>query len=184
MGWWNKWFGRQGGPAGTARAGWHVEWSAAAAGQPGRAHIDALKARLDALALPEEEVELEREMVEGLEAVVALRDRVDASGLPVTETGHRVIGGETCHFSAPVFAPDEADHPGGRLLLTPTRAVFVGGGRTIAVPWHAVTQARQSDRDLILIRADRERLYRFRCNSFGDAMTSALLARRLMRSRS
>lgn len=172
--------GAKRGPGESARAAWQDQWAAAAGRQPRREDVESLKARLDGLALPEEEIELEREMLDGLEALIALQERVEANGLPTTETGHRVIGQETCHFSAPVFAPDEPDHPGGRLLFTPTRAVFVGGGRTIPVPWHAVTQTQQAERDLLLIRADRERLYRFRCNSFGDAMSAALLARRLM----
>ncbi len=180
MGWWTRWIAGKRGAADSARAAWQEAWSAAAAQAVPPEAVDALKARLETLGLPEEEIELEREMLDGLETAIALRESVERSGLPYTETGHRVIGQETCHFSAPVFAPDEPDHPGGRLLFTPTRAVFVGGGRTIPIPWHAVTQTQQAERDLLLIRADRERLYRFRCNSFSDAMTAALLARRLM----
>ena len=36
-----------------------------------------------------------------LEAVVA------STGLPVIDTGHRVVGSDACHFMAPVSMPDE-----------------------------------------------------------------------------
>lgn len=179
MGWWRRWFGERNTPADNARGKWREAWSAAVA-QPADDSAQALKSQLDALGLPEEEIELEREMLEGLEAVLALQRQVDSSGLPVAETGHRVIGSEPCHFTAVVFAPDEPDHPGGRLLFTATRALFVGGGRTITTAWHSIGDVHQADRDVLLIRVDRERLYRYRCNSFADAMCATLLARRLM----
>jgi hypothetical protein len=179
MGWWRRWFGGQRTPAEIARSHWREAWTQAAA-QPAEDTARSLKAQLDALGLPEEEVELEREMLEGLDALAALLIRLNTSGLPLAETGHRVIGGEPCHFSAVAFAPDEPDQPGGRLLLTPTRAVFVGGGRTIDVRWHSIVEVRQAQRDLLLIRVDRERLFRFQCNTHGDAMCAAAVARRLM----
>jgi hypothetical protein len=42
---------------------------------------------------------------------------------------------------------------------------------------------QQSARDLLLVRKDRERLYRFRTNSYADALCGAQLARRLMAAR-
>lgn len=144
--------------------------------QPGREAVEALRGQLDGLGLPAEEVELEQEMLDGLAALVDLQ----SAAMPVVETGHRVIGAERCHFSAPALMPDEPSQPAGRLLFTPTRAVFVGGGRPTAIPWHAVGDVRQSSRDVLLVRTDRERLHRFRTNSFVDAMCAAHLARRLM----
>ena len=76
--------------------------------------------------------------------------------------------------------PDEPAEPSGRLLLTGARAIFVGGARGTAVPWHAVREALHAGRDLILIRADRGDLYRFRCNSFSDAFRGVFIARHLI----
>ena len=79
--------------------------------------------------------------------------------------------------------PDEAGEPSGRLLLTATRAIFVGGARGTTVPWHAVRQALQAQRDLILIRAAGDNLHRFRCNSFSDVFRAAFIARHLTAQR-
>lgn len=180
MGWWRRWFGRTLTPAEMARATWRQAWAAAKAdGGDSPASIASLRQQLENLGLPEEEIELEREMLEGLEAVRQLRSGMENGELPRADTGHRVIGTEPCHFTAIAFAPDEPDHPAGRLLFTPTRAVFVGGGRTLTIPWHSILEVHESDRDVLLVRVDRERLFRFRCNTFADAMSAATLARRL-----
>jgi hypothetical protein len=142
--------------------------------------VACLRSALESLALPTEEVELETEMLDGLAAAVELESAIGASGLPIVETGHRVIGAEPCHFSAPVFLPDNHSHAAGRLLYTPTRAVFVGGATPTTVPWHAVTDVQQAARDILFVRADRERLHRFRANSYADALCGALVARRLL----
>jgi hypothetical protein len=42
----------------------------------------------------------------------------------------------------------------------------------------------REDRDLLLIRADRQDAHRFRCNSYGDALCCAFIAARLIRPRS
>jgi hypothetical protein len=143
------------------------------------ASVESLGSSLRALGLPDEDTEIEREMLEGLQALVQLRQASATDGLPIIETGHRVIGADRCHFTAPVSMPEDEAQPSGRLLLTGARAIFVGGARTRTVPWHAVAEVLQHDRDLVLIRKDRESLYRFRCNSYGDAMCGAYLARRL-----
>jgi hypothetical protein len=157
---------------------WHRAWSEAIAGASSTAAA-ALEARLDALDLPDDEIEIEREMVEALRDLAQLRAAADRNGLPVVETGHRVIGADRCHFSAPVSMPDEAAQPSGRLLFSATRAIFVGGGRTTAVAWHAVGEVLQRERDLVLVRKDRSHIYTFRCNSFADALCGAFLAREL-----
>jgi hypothetical protein len=149
------------------------------AGAPDAAGLTSLEARLDALGLPDDDIEIEREMLEGARDLLRLRSDVDSAGLPVVETGHRVIGTDRCHFSAPVSMPDDAAQAAGRLLLTGVRAVFVGGARTTALPWHAVGEVVQSERDIVLIRKDREHVYRFRCNTFTDAVCGTFLAQRL-----
>lgn len=160
---------------------WRSEW-ARTVEQPTADAAERLAEALDALGFNEEDIEVEREMLDGLRELLDLRRSVD-SGLPILETGHRVIGTDRCHFSAPVSMPDEDAQPSGRLLLTSTRAVFVGGARTASIPWHAVGQARHEQRDIILIRKNRENLYRFRCNSFADALRGAFLSRQLVAHR-
>ncbi len=172
---WRRWFGRGRSEADRARDAWRTAWAKAVA-EPSSDAIEALEAQLAGLPLPAEEVELEQEMLDGLAALSALT----SADMPSVETGHRAIGTQPCHFSAPAFMPDEPSQPGGRVLFTPSRAVFVGGGRPSTIPWHSVSDVQQSARDVLLVRADRERLYRFRMNSYADALCAAHLARRLM----
>ena len=163
-------------------ADWQREWAAVAAKADPEA-LTALNSRLDAIGLPDEEIEIEREMLDGLRELIELRAAIESNGLPVLETGHRVIGTDRLHFIAPVSMPDDSSQPSGRLLLTGTRAIFVGGARTTTVPWHAVGEARHDRRDVVLIRKDRENLYRFRCNSFADALCGAYMSQRLAGTR-
>jgi hypothetical protein len=183
MTWWRRWLRRTTSPAEAARNSWRTSWAAAAA-LPDCAQIQALTTQLNSLALPEEEIELEREMLEGLHAACEQRAQLESGALPVLETGHRVIGAEVCHFSAPVFMPDEPAQPAGRLLFTPIRAVFVGGGKPSSIPWHSIADVHQTARDVLLVRVDREHLFRFRTNSYADALCAAQLVRRLMPRRS
>jgi hypothetical protein len=178
MTWWRR-FGRKRSPADIARDAWRTAW-AAALHHPNHGGVDGLKADLAALGLPQEEAELEQEMLDGLVALAAQRSKLESAGLPMVETGHRVIGTEACHFSATACMPDEPGQPGGRLLFTPTRAVFVGGGAPSTIPWHAVADVQQAVRDVVLVRGDRPRLFRFRTNSYADALCAALLARHLV----
>jgi len=157
---------------------WRRVWQAASA-TPDAAHVASLSAALDQLGLSEEDIAIEREMLEGLDQLVRLQSAVAAEGVPVIETGHRVVGGDACHFSAPSSMPDEASHPSGRLIFTNARAVFVGGAKATTLPWHAVSEVVRQDRDVILVRHDRETCYRFRCNVFADALSGAFLARTL-----
>ena len=124
---------------------------------------------------------MEEEMLDGLRRLVELNDRLAAASLPTIETSHRVLGSDRCHFIAPVSMPDDPAQPTGRLLLTSVRAVFAGGGRTPALPWHAVREVIQTERDLLLVRLGTDDGYRFRCNSFADALCAAAIARHLMR---
>jgi hypothetical protein len=141
--------------------------------------VSELRARLD--QLPDDDLEIEREMLEGLEQALALTSSIKDGRLPALVTGHRVVGTDTCHFSAPASMPDIAAQPSGRLLLTSARAIFVGGGRGLTVPWHSLTRPTHAERDLVLIRVDGSALYRFRCNSYGDALCAAITAQHLVR---
>jgi len=157
---------------------WQESWTEAVA-NPNRHALDELRAGLERLSAPDGDLEIEREMLEALEHAVVFAAAVAESGLPAIATGHRVVGTDVCHFTAPVSMPDDPAQPSGRLLLTSARVIFVGGARGMSVAWHAVTQPAQSHRDLILIRSDGTALYRFRCNSFDDAICAAFIARQL-----
>jgi hypothetical protein len=176
-----RWF-KRGGMA-TRRA---QDWRAAcleAAGAPDERRLERLRAELEAWGSADDEIEIERELLEGLRDLVDLTKVVADLGLPTLETGHRVVGRDVCHFSVSCSMPDEPGEPSGRLLLTAARAIFVGGSRGTTVPWHAVRQALHAERDLVLIRADREDLHRFRCNSYSDAFRGRLIAQHLVASR-
>ena len=157
---------------------WREAWVRAVADPSGEAASD-LRTRLDQVSAPDGDLEVEREMLEALEHMVDFVAEVARHGLPALPTGHRVVGSDVCHFSAPVSMPDDPAQPSGRLLLTNTRCIFVGGARGMSVPWHAITRPRQAHRDLMLIRSDNTALYRFRCNSFEDAICAAFIAGQL-----
>ncbi len=177
------WFRRNGaGKEDPRLTAWRIKWTAAASTGDTTARA-ALARELESLGVPDDDAEIEREMLEALERLEHLRADVEATGLPRLETGHRVVGLDVCHFIGPVSMPDEAAQPSGRLLLTSARAIFVGGANGSAVPWHAVTEVAHAERDLLLARADRQQHYRFRCNSFADALCAAFLARELMERR-
>jgi hypothetical protein len=138
-----------------------------------------LREHLDALGHAPDDIEIEREMLDALHDAAELATAIRHTGLPLVATGHRVVGIETCHYTAPASMPDEPGQPGGRLLLTSGRAIFVGGANRIA-PWHSIGDASHLERDIVLIRADREQVYRFRCNSYSDALRGAFIARELV----
>ena len=99
-------------------------------------------------------------MLEGLESLVELGERFGSTGSPRFETGHRAVGADRCYFSAPASLPDDPAQPSGTLLLTATRAIFVGGARGVTIPWHGVGAIQRHDRDLVLVRTDRQDLHR------------------------
>jgi len=141
-----------------------------------------LEGRLHATPPLAEDVEIEEEMLQALRDVLALERQLAAADLPLIETTHRAAHGERCHFSAPVSMPDDPAQPTGRLLLTSGRAAFAGGSRTPAIAWHAARDIVRSDRDLLIVRAGGGdgSLYRFRCNSYSDAVCAAAIARHLI----
>ena len=164
---------------GSAATQWRQDWTAAAAA-PDDAAVRALRERLALLpTAPDDDFEIEQEMLEGLEGLLRFAAQAAEHGLPAVDTGHRVVGADRCHFSAPASMPDDPAQPSGRLLLTNARAVFVGGSRGITLPWHALAAPVHSDRDLILVRVDGSALHRFRCNSYSDVLTATFVARRL-----
>lgn len=160
---------------------WREAWEAAARTTDTGA-VPRLRSQLDALALPEDEIEIEREMLDGLAELATLASSVGTNGLPAIPTGHRIVGADICHFTAPASMPDDPSQPSGRLLLTSARAIFIGGPGAGA-PWHSLGEAAHADRDLVLVRHDRSHLHRFRCNTYSDAMTAAFMARHLIAAR-
>jgi hypothetical protein len=167
---------------GEVRA-WREAWSQAVASlDPAAvAPLEAALLRTPALA---DDLEIEEEMLDALRQLLALEADLAAARVPIVETTHRVVGSDRCHFSAPVSMPDDPAQPTGRLLLTSTRAVFAGGARTPALPWHAAREVVQSGRDLFFVfrNAQEDAGHRFRCNSFADALCGAAIARHLLRS--
>ncbi|HEX9368448.1 MAG TPA: hypothetical protein VF921_17585 [Vicinamibacterales bacterium] len=165
-----------------ARA-WREAWRRAVASLDAAA-AGPLEAALHRTPPFAEDLEIEEEMLDALRLLLALDRELTASRLPVVDTTHRVVGADRCHFSAPVSMPDDPAQPTGRLLLTSTRAVFAGGARTPALPWHATRQVIQSGRDLLLVfkNSQGDDGHRFRCNSFADALCGAAIARHLMRA--
>ena len=166
---------------GEVRA-WREAWSKAVASLDAAA-VDPLEAALRRQPPIADDIEVEEEMLDALRQLLALHGELDAARLPFVETTHRVVGADRCHFSAPVSLPDDPAQPTGRLLLTSTRAVFAGGARAPALPWHAVREVVQTGRDLIFVngRAGDEGGQRFRCNSFAEALSGAAIARHLVR---
>lgn len=165
------------------RRRWRHAWAEAlAAGDATR--LGALKAELESLQLHRgEDVEVELEMLDALERLGALRDETADGSLPTVETHHRVVTGERCHFTAPATLPDHPSQASGRLLFTSTRSIFVGAGTPQPLPWHLVREVIQTDRDMLLVRADGSAGAHFRFNTFGDAVVAAFLARRLKGAR-
>jgi hypothetical protein len=157
---------------------WRREWADAVTA-PSAATLERLRNALHVQPPLADDVEIEEEMLEGLERLIALTADLAEGRLPTIETAHRIVGTDACHFSAPVSMPEDVAQPTGRLLLTGTRAVFAGGARPTTLAWHAAAEVLQADRDVLLIRSDREVAYRFRCNNYGDALTAAAIARHL-----
>jgi len=180
MGFLGRLFGQRSDNGGSARA-WRESWARAVAALDASAVAD-LEGALRRTPPLADDLEIEEEMLDALRQVLELEREIAASRLPLVDTSHRVVGADRCHFSAPVSMPDDPAQPTGRLLLTSSRAVFAGGSRTPALPWHATREVVQRDRDLFLVRAGADEGYRFRCNSFSDALCGAAIARHLMRS--
>jgi hypothetical protein len=177
---WLGWLKKSGTEADEVVKTWRRDWNAAV-DAPDAAQAADLRARLTALGPGNDERELEREMLEALDALLELAAEVEATGPPIIVTGHKAAGTDRCHFAAPASLPDNPAHPTGTLLLTNSRAVFVGGSHSIALPWHIVTSCARADRDLLLVLAGRSMAHRVRHNSYTDALRAQFLARHLSR---
>jgi hypothetical protein len=178
-----KLFGwRKGASSGNsaAVAAWRRSWAAAIDGST--ADPPELRQQLEALE-PDVDLEVELEMLDALVHLREVQRTAAAGALPVVETHHRVIGADRCHFTAPASLPSGEHQANGRLLLTSARAVFVGGGRTTATPWHAVHEIARVERDVLLVGADHAPAAHFRFNTYGDAVLCVFLAGHLRRAR-
>jgi hypothetical protein len=175
MGIFSWWTGKNGGAADA----WRDEWTRAVA-SPDAAAVASLEAALRRQPPIADDVELEEEMLDALRQLVDLTRELDAARPPIVDTSHRLVGGDVCHFSAAVSVPDDPLQPTGRLLLTSRRAAFAGGGRVPALAWHAVRHVVRDGRDLLLVHVGVDAGVRFRCNSFGDAVCGAAIARFLV----
>jgi hypothetical protein len=160
---------------------WRRDWYLAVEA-PSAPDVTRLRSTLDSFGATDDDVEIEREMLEGLGQVVELQSTVAAAGLPAIDTGHRVVGTDVCHFIAPASKPDDPTQPSGRLILTNRRALFVGSSAA-ALPWHAVGDVAYAHRDIVLVRTGGEITHRYRCNSFGEALRGSFIARELIRLR-
>lgn len=136
--------------------------------------VAALKASIVSDEEAPDVADAQREMVEGLEALLAL----PPEGLPVLTTQHRVIGGDACHYLTPASLGDQVDG-GGKLFVTSTRLVFAGGG-VQTWPWHLVTRVDRVERDLVVALKGRPPV-RLRLNTYEDALVVCALATRLRR---
>jgi hypothetical protein len=159
---------------------WRRSW-AAAASKPDATGAGDLRAQLREIVgvAEDDDFEIEHEMLDGLDALVELSVATAQTGPPTIATGHRAVGSDRCHFSAPASLPDDPSQPSGTLLLTNTRLIFVGGARSLTVPWHSVGECVHQDRDVVLVRVDRQDLQRVRCNTFADSLCAAFLAKHL-----
>ena len=160
---------------------WRNAWEAAI--EQGEAGDSALRDRLRDLSSLEPDVEIELEMLDALDQLRVIQRTVAAGDLPLVETQHRVIAAERCHFTAPASMTEDQSQATGRVLLTGSRAVFVGAGRTSVTPWHQVHDVARIDRDVALVRSDGSPAAHFRFNSYGDAVACAFLARHLRPAR-
>jgi hypothetical protein len=171
FGWW------RGSPRGDEKVrAWRAGWEQALSA-PREADPERLRHELDQLAPDLEDVEVETEMLDALVSLRQLHAGAERGELPILDTQHRIVGTEPCHFTAPASLPDDPAQTSGRLLITPTRALFVGAGRTHVVAWHTVHDAVRVDRDVVLMRADKSAGAYFRLNTYGDAVATVFFAR-------
>src|SRR5437870_417624 len=94
----------------AATTAWQTRWDTAVQTLDPDAS-PRLRSAVAARAAAGEDVELEEEMLQALDDVVALEGELARGVWPVVETTHRVAAGERTHFSAPVSMPDEAMQP-------------------------------------------------------------------------
>ena len=155
------------------RSAW---WQAAdaAAGAVSRDAIEQLRSAASAPDSTADDAEREQEMLEGLDQLLAI---AGAPALPTVATQHRVIGADTCHAVLPASLVDTTG-ASGKLFVTSSRLIFASGSVT-AMPWHRVRTITRVDRDLLIVLAGAGEPLQVRCNSYGDALVTIHMARRL-----
>src|SRR3954468_9604140 len=107
---------------------WRREW-AEAIKAPDSAALERLRSALHAQPPLADDIEIEEEMLEGLERLIGLTADLADGRLPHLETSHRIRGTGARPLRRPVSMPEDTARPTGRLLLTGTRAVLAGGAR-------------------------------------------------------
>ena len=164
-------------PAQPDTSGWWSEANALAR-RPDANRLAALRAQVADAAKAPDIAELQEEMIDGLERVLALARE---PALPVIATQHRVIGHEVCHFIAPVSLIEEVD-ASGKLFATAERLVFASG--TVRQwPWYAIAFLTRVERDVVIDLRGRPAAARLRTNTYGDALLVVALAERLRANR-
>jgi hypothetical protein len=151
----------------------------ALASKPDADRLTTLRSSIVDAATAPDAAELQEEMLDGLERLVALGQ---AASLPVVATQHRVIGTEACHFITPVSLIENVD-VAGKLFATAERLVFAAG--TVRQwPWHAVATMTREERDVVIDLRGRPAAARLRANTYGDALFLIALAERLRTNKS
>ena len=150
----------------------------ALAASPDADRLAALRTQVADATKSPDIAELQEEMIDGLERLLALASE---PALPVIETQHRVIGNEVCHFIAPVSLIEEVD-AAGKLFATSERLVFAAG--TVRQwAWHAIPSVTRVERDVVIDLRGRPAAARLRTNTYGDALLLVALAERLRANR-
>jgi hypothetical protein len=147
---------------------------------PTRDELQTLLCRPAELGLPEEDVELEIEALQGALDALTLRDAIVQGGgaLPVVEHQHKALGEDRCHFVASAFLASEASDRTGRLFLTDRRLLFLATP-LLSLSWGSILSIDAEARDLVIASTARGVVYRFRCNSFSDARCAVVIAQAL-----
>lgn len=135
--------------------------------------LDRLRRQMQDATSPDE-LERREEFVEGLQHLLELSTN---GAFPRVETQHRVIGTDTCHFVAPASVSGQSE-AAGKLFLTSQRIVFASHG-VHAWPWHRVRDITRIGRALVIVVAGVEDPVQIQCNSYGEAMVAAHMARGL-----
>ena len=169
-------FGRVAPPQPDTSAWWRE--ANALAGTPDADRLAALRSQIADAEKAPDIAELQEEMIDGLERLLALSRE---PALPVIATQHRVIGNEVCHFIAPVSLIEQVD-AAGKLFATAERLVFASG--TVRQwPWHSIAALTREERDVVIDLRGRPAAARLRANTYGDALLLVALAERLQANR-
>jgi hypothetical protein len=140
-----------------------------------RGALEALLRKPAELGVPEEEVELELEALQGALDALALRETVLRAGLPIVAHQHKAIGYDLCHFVASVFLASDGSDRTGRLFMTDRRLLFLATP-ILSLSWSSVVAVEVQERHLIIDTNYGASRYSFRCNSFADARCGEVIA--------